>query len=388
MPIGQAVVLASPWICPTERSFSEHLRILQMQGYTRLMVDQKPTTIADLLDFGFEPQPSHQIWLVIDRFHIQQEESFWHRVADSIQTAFFEGHGQCMIWSEEQGTQAFDHRFSLDGIDFMEPSVGLFGFNNPQGACPKCEGFGKVLGVDSDLVHQIQYRVMLSKYRGTTVCPSCEGGRLRPEATYVRVGGFTMAQWVSTPLEDLQPMMEQLSISPLQQKIADRLLNEITSRLKAMNRLGLGYLTLNRGAGTLSGGEFQRMNLATSLGSPLVGSTYVLDEPSIGLHSKDTQALLQVLIELRDLGNTVMVVEHDEDVVKLADWVIDVGPLAGVYGGHIQYSGPYEQFEQADSLTAQYIRGLERIDLPTIRRPWQKSVNLNGVFIHNLKNIQ
>ncbi|HPZ25861.1 MAG TPA: excinuclease ABC subunit A, partial [Kaistella sp.] len=372
--------------------FSEQLKTLKLSGFTRLEVNGNVAGIEDLESFGFVPEKDMEIQLVIDRFSYEEDESFLQRLADSIQMAFYEGHGYCSLKNIETGKiKEFSNKFELDGIEFLEPNVHFFSFNNPYGACPECEGYGKVIGIDEDLVipnknlsvyedavaswkgesmsewkkafikkagsefpihkpyfqltkeqknylwkgdnsrnfpsinaffkmleenlYKIQYRVMLSRYRGKTLCPTCEGLRLREETSWVKIDGHNIQSMIEIPLDELLPLVKSLKLNKHDAEIAKRLLYEITTRLEFLDKVGLGYLTLNRTSNTLSGGESQRINLATSLGSSLVGSIYILDEPSIGLHSRDTENLIEVLKNLRDLGNTVIVVEHDEDVM-------------------------------------------------------------------------
>ncbi len=384
-------------------------------------------------------------------------------MADAIQTAFFEGKGECFIETLKDNKQrTFSNKFELDGISFLEPNVHLFSFNNPYGACPKCEGYGDIIGIDEDLVvpntglsvyenaifpwrgesmswyrdelvnnshkfdfpihkpyfelsdaqkeliwdgneyfeglhsffteleskaYKIQNRVMLSRYRGKTKCKACHGKRLRKEANYVKVGNATITDLVELPLNKLRNFFNQLELNDYDQQIAKRLLKEINNRLVFLTNVGLDYLTLNRKSNTLSGGESQRINLATSLGSSLVGSMYILDEPSIGLHPKDTERLISVLKSLRDLGNTVIVVEHDEDIMQAADEIIDIGPEAGTFGGHVVATGSYQDLLVSDSLTAKYLNGNLEIEVPKERRHSKYHVNIIGAREHNLKNI-
>ncbi|HEX9827633.1 MAG TPA: excinuclease ABC subunit UvrA, partial [Flavobacteriaceae bacterium] len=387
----------------------------------------------------------------------------YNRLADAIETAFFEGKGTCIIESLSNNKQlVFNNKFELDGMTFLEPNVHLFSFNNPYGACPKCEGYGDIIGIDEDLVipntglsiyenaifpwrgesmiwyrdqlvnnshkfdfpvhkpyfqltnaqkqlvwdgneyfeglnsffeeleakaYKIQNRVMLSRYRGKTKCNVCHGKRLRPEANYIKIGGATITDLVEMPLDKLANFFNQLELNDYDNKIAERLLKEITNRLSFLSNVGLDYLTLNRRSNTLSGGESQRINLATSLGSSLVGSMYILDEPSIGLHPKDTQKLIKVLLALRDLGNTVIVVEHDEDIMKAADEIIDIGPEAGTFGGEVVAHGSFNDILVSKSLTAQYLNGTLEIEVPKKRRTSKYHVDIVGAREHNLKNI-
>ena len=454
--------LSSPLIFEVEK-FKEQLKILKMAGFTRLEVAGNVVGIEDLESFGFIPEKDAVINLVIDRFSYEEDENFLQRLADSIQMAFYEGRGYCYLKNETSGkTKEFSNKFELDGIVFNEPTVHYFSFNNPFGACPTCEGYGKVIGIDEDLVipnknlsvfedavaswrgdsmkewkmafikknkdfpihkpyfqltkeqkkllwkgtgqkdeptidnffkmleenlYKIQYRVMLSRYRGKTICPTCEGYRLRPETEWVKIDGHNIQSFIELPLDELLPLVKSLKLNQHDADIAKRLLYEITSRLEFLTKVGLGYLTINRTSSTLSGGESQRINLATSLGSSLVGSIYILDEPSIGLHSKDTENLIQVLKNLRDLGNTVIVVEHDEDVMKAADYIIDIGPEAGYLGGELVFSGDYKEIKKANTLTSKYLTGELEIKVPTKRRKAKEFIRIKGARENNLKNI-
>ncbi|RYG03880.1 MAG: excinuclease ABC subunit A, partial [Chitinophagaceae bacterium] len=402
------------------------------------------------------------IRILIDRIVVNQEEETVSRIADSVQTAFFEGKGDCFV--EHNGKQTFFcDRFELDGVRFEEPTPNFFSFNNPYGACKRCEGYGNVIGIDEDLVvpdkskslydnaiapwrgekmgdwlkkfiknadkfdfpihrsyselteaqqrliwtgnayfagldqffkeleeqtYKIQYRVMLSRYRGKTVCPDCKGTRLRKDASYVKIGGKSILDMVLMPLSTILPFFEALDLSETEQKISKRLLAEITNRVLYLNNVGLGYLTLNRLSNTLSGGESQRINLATSLGSSLVGSVYVLDEPSIGLHPRDTHKLIEVLQSLRNVGNTVLVVEHEEEMMRAADHIIDIGPEAGTHGGNLVFSGTYNEIIKDNaSLTGRYLAGKEEISVPSRRRTWKDHIMIKGARENNLKNI-
>ena len=459
---NQTFLLRSPLIFEVD-NFSELLKTLKVSGFTRLEVNQNVVGIEDLESFGFLPEKEMEIQLVIDRFNYEEDESFLQRLADSIQMAFYEGRGYCSLKNIETGKiREFSNKFELDGIEFMEPNVHFFSFNNPYGACPECEGYGKVIGIDEDLVipnknlsifedavaswkgesmsewrkdfikkakdfpihkpyyqltkeqknylwkgdgtinfpsinsffkmleenlYKIQYRVMLSRFRGKTLCPSCEGLRLREETKWVKVDGHNIQSMIELPLDEFLPLMQSLKLNKHDTEIAKRLLYEITTRLAFLEKVGLGYLTINRTSNTLSGGESQRINLATSLGSSLVGSIYILDEPSIGLHSRDTENLIEVLKNLRDLGNTVIVVEHDEDVMKAADHIIDIGPEAGYLGGELVFSGPFEELKDSDSLTAQYLTGKLEIKVPETRRKSKEWIHVKGARQNNLKNI-
>lgn len=459
---NQTFLLRSPLNFETAQ-FSELLKTLKVSGFTRLEVNENVAGIEDLESFGFVPEKGMVIHLVIDRFRYEEDESFLQRLADSIQMAFYEGHGYCSLKNTETGTvREFSNKFELDGIEFMEPNVHFFSFNNPYGACPECEGYGKVIGIDEDLVipnknlsvfedavaswrgesmsewkkdfikknkdfpihkpyfqltkeqknylwkgdgaksfpsinnffkmlegnlYKIQYRVMLSRYRGKTLCPTCEGLRLREETKWVKIDGHNIQSMIELPLDEFLPLMKSLKLNQHDAEIAKRLLYEITTRLEFLEKVGLGYLTINRTSNTLSGGESQRINLATSLGSSLVGSIYILDEPSIGLHSKDTENLIEVLKNLRDLGNTVIVVEHDEDVMRAADYIIDIGPEAGYLGGELVFAGHFKELKDSDSLTAQYLTGKLEIKVPTARRKPKEWIHIKGARQNNLQNI-
>ena len=457
-----AFTLSSPLVFEIDK-FKEQLKILKMAGFTRLEVAGNVVGIEDLESFGFVPEKDAVINLVIDRFIYEEDENFLQRLADSIQMAFYEGRGYCYLKNEKNSeTKEFSNKFELDGIVFNEPTVHYFSFNNPFGACPTCEGYGKVIGIDEDLVipnknlsifedavaswrgdsmkewklafikknkdfpihkpyfelskeqkkflwkgdgnkdeptidnffkmlegnlYKIQYRVMLSRYRGKTLCPTCEGYRLRPETEWVKIDGHNIQSFIELPLDELLPLVRSLKLNQHDADIAKRLLYEITSRLEFLTKVGLGYLTINRTSNTLSGGESQRINLATSLGSSLVGSIYILDEPSIGLHSKDTENLIKVLKNLRDLGNTVIVVEHDEDVMKAADYIIDIGPEAGYLGGELVFAGDYAEIKKANTLTSKYLTGELEIKVPSKRRKSKEFIRIKGARENNLKNI-
>ncbi|MCB0427140.1 MAG: excinuclease ABC subunit A, partial [Mangrovimonas sp.] len=398
---GEKLLLLAPIHLEKGRSMENKLKVLLQQGYARIKINDTVLRIEEAESYS---ENIKEISLVVDRIVVKHEEDFYNRLADAIETAFFEGKGECYVYTMKTSSQQyFSNKFELDGIAFLEPNVHLFSFNNPYGACPKCEGYGDVIGIDEDLVvpntalsvyenaifpwrgesmswyrdqlvnnshkfnfpvhkpyfqltdeqkqliwngneyfegltsffaeleakaYKIQNRVMLSRYRGKTKCKECNGKRLRKEATYIKVGGATITDLVEMPLKNLSLFFKQLELNDSDSKIAERLLKEINNRLGFLSNVGLDYLTLNRKSNTLSGGESQRINLATSLGSSLVGSMYILDEPSIGLHPKDTENLISVLKSLRDLGNTVIVVEHDEDIMKAADAIIDIGPEA------------------------------------------------------------
>lgn len=453
------LLLLAPVIIDGDRDIKTVLKILSQQGYARLQHDGNIIRIEDAKpsDLG------NSFKLVIDRVVVSHNEDFYNRLADSIQTAFFEGKGVCFIEElESKKSEEFNNKFELDGISFLEPNTHFFSFNNPYGACPTCEGYGNVIGIDEDLVipntslsiyddaifpfrsdayqvykdelisvaykydipihkpwfelseqqkqlvwngnkhfkgindffqkleeksYKIQNRVMLSRYRGKTTCTDCHGKRLRKETNYVKIDGKTISDLVTLPLDELSEFFQNIQLSEHDQKIGKRLLTEINNRLEFLTNVGLSYLTLNRTSNTLSGGESQRINLATSLGSSLVGSMYILDEPSIGLHPKDTERLINVLLDLRDLGNTVIVVEHDEDIMKAADYIIDIGPEAGTYGGKVVASGTYDEILTTDSLTANYLNETLKIEIPSKRRTSKNSIKVIGARENNLKNI-
>ncbi len=459
---NQTFLLRSPLTFEIAQ-FSELIKTLKVSGFTRLEINGNVAGIEDLESFGFTPEKDMEIFLVIDRFSYEEDESFLQRLADSIQMAFYEGHGYCSLKNIETGkVTEFSNKFELDGMEFMEPNVHFFSFNNPYGACPECEGYGKVIGIDEDLVipnknlslfedavaswkgesmsewkkdfikkskdfpvhkpyyqltkeqknylwkgdgsrgfpsinsffkmleenlYKIQYRVMLSRFRGKTLCPTCEGLRLREETKWVKIDGHNIQSMIDMPLDELLPLIKSLNLNKHDAEIAKRLLYEITTRLEFLEKVGLGYLTLNRTSNTLSGGESQRINLATSLGSSLVGSIYILDEPSIGLHSRVTENLIEVLKNLRDLGNTVIVVEHDEDVMRAADYIIDIGPEAGYLGGELVFAGDFIELKNSDSLTAKYLTGNLEIKVPEKRRKAKEFIQIKGARQNNLKNI-
>lgn len=469
-PDGTKTAIMAPVFIPEERSYHDHLDILSKQGFTRIEVNGE---FIRLDDFMASEQinsinPDCYINLVIDRISVNKEDPDNNsRLGDSIQTAFYEGHGECMVKIFEQhsiNTSVFSNRFEADGIIFEEPTEHMFAFNNPLGACARCEGYGSVIGIDEDLVipnknlsiyenaiacwkgdvmgewkellirnahkfdfpvhkpyyeltveqrkllwtgnkyfhgldqffkhleeklYKIQNRVMLARYRGKTVCPDCNGTRLKKEATWVKVADKNISELVLMPVSQLFDFFKDLNLPSHEEKVARRLLTEITSRLAFLNRVGLGYLTLNRLSSTLSGGESQRINLATSLGSSLVGSLYILDEPSIGLHSRDTNLLIGVLRNLQRLGNTVVVVEHDEEIIRACDEIIDIGPGAGQHGGEVVYHGQFSNLTSVpESLTTQYLTGTRKIELPLSRRCWNQKLEIIGARENNLKNIK
>ncbi|MBC3846472.1 excinuclease ABC subunit UvrA [Winogradskyella echinorum] len=458
---GSKLLLLSPIILEEGRTVENKLQTLQQQGYARIKVKDEVLRIDDALKTKITSDKD--LFLVVDRIVYKDEEDFLNRLADAIETAFFEGVGNCIIESlSDKKQKLFNNKFELDGMVFLEPNAHLFSFNNPYGACPKCEGYGDVIGIDDDLVvpntalsvfenaifpwrgesmswyrdqlvnnshkfdfpihkpyfelseehkaliwtgnehfegldsffaeleskaYKIQNRVMLSRYRGKTKCNVCKGKRLRKEANYVKVADATITDLVDLPLDELAVFFNNLKLNEYDAKIAKRLLTEINTRLQFLSNVGLDYLTLNRKSNTLSGGESQRINLATSLGSSLVGSMYILDEPSIGLHPKDTERLIGVLQSLRDLGNTVIVVEHDEDIMKAADAIIDIGPEAGTFGGEVVAVGDFKDILVSDTLTAKYLNGQLEIEVPKKRRTSKYHLDIVGARENNLKNI-
>lgn len=474
LPAGSRIQVAAPLKLKKGRKAADELALLLSKGFTRILVDGQLQFIEELI--GTQPLPDQpekkkkpvkvtgEIDILIDRTTINAaDEDSIFRLSDSIQTSFFEGEGDCKIYIEGQPVKNFSDRFELDGITFTEPSVNFFSFNNPYGACQTCEGFGKVLGIDPDLVipdkslsvyegavapwrtemmsewvkpllkngvkfdfpihrpfneltpeeqelvwtgnsyfeginaffkhleskmHKIQYRVMLSRYRGRTNCPDCKGTRLRKDAQYVKINNTSITDLVLMPVEEGLVFFQNLTLSQHDAVVADRILMEIKSRLGYLNQVGLGYISLNRLTSTLSGGEYQRIKLATSLGSALVGSMYILDEPSIGLHPKDTDRMVEVLKSLRDLGNTVIVVEHEEEIMRAADQIIDIGPDAGSHGGQLIFQGTIQSMNpEIDSHTVRYLTGKDKIAIPANRRTWRDSVVLSGVRENNLKNL-
>ena len=464
-PAGTRFALFAPITLPDGRTPRQQLEILRKEGYVRVFANDTIYRISEVL--SSEELLSYPLELLIDRLSVADEPAWRNRLGDSAETAFFEGNGTCVVRFYPDGGSAqryeFSKRFEADGMRFEEPNDLMFSFNNPLGACPTCEGFGKVIGIDENLVvpdkslsvyqgavvcwkgevmgewlrdfiinserynfpihrpyydltqkekdllwhgapglhgiddffkhveenlYKIQYRVMLARYRGKTICPTCKGARLKPEALYVKVGGKDIAQIVAMPVAEAKRFFDELKLTEHEQTIGKRLLTEIRNRLQFLLDVGLGYLTLDRLSSTLSGGESQRINLATSLGSSLVGSLYILDEPSIGLHSRDTDLLIRVLKQLRDLGNTVVVVEHDEEIIRAADYIIDIGPKAGRLGGEVVFQGDAHQLPaQSESYTVRYLTGEEQIELPPYRRPWNNYIQVRGARKNNLKNI-
>jgi excinuclease ABC subunit A len=459
---GRLVILAT--VCLNQdKDLDYQLDIFIQQGMTRARVNEQIIDLESLKGSTHQSE-NYLLQLVVDRIVVQEDKESVSRFGDSVQTALQIGHGRCMIWNPEgEHTEVFSTRFEADGMEFEEPTEYLFSFNNPLGACPSCEGYGKVMGIDVELVipnkqlsvyddavvcwkgekmkkwkeklimkadafdfpihtpyykltdeersllwdgnrsfkgihrffdhledkkYKIQYRVLLSRYRGKTICPECGGSRLRKEASYVKIGERTISELVKMPIDQLLTFFSTLKMTKKEFKVSERLLKEINSRLGFMTKVGLGYLTLNRLSSTLSGGESQRINLATSLGSSLVGSLYILDEPSIGLHSRDTNQLIGVLKELQQLGNTVLVVEHDEEIIRAADHVIDMGPMAGRHGGEVVFQGNHrELLKEKRSLTARYLNGLDEISIPEQRRKWNNYLEIKGASENNLTGI-
>lgn len=453
-----------------DRTIARELDMMVQKGYTRIRYKGEIRRIEEfvgsdvkILDVILGEGEADQIHLLIDRFAVRDDEDHRNRIADSVQTAFYESAGTCIVDVEDAGPREFNNRFELDGIEFIEPVPALFNYNNPYGACPHCEGFGRIMGIDPDKVipdpsrsiyegavacwsgeksgrwldafirraskndfpihrpyqeltaeekkllwkgndeingiddffselesksYKIQNRVMLARYRGRTICPACDGGRLRPEATYVMVDGHSLPELAFWPVEELYTFFEDLKLDKHAHQIAQRILLEIRNRLGTMCDVGLGYLTLERISSTLSGGETQRINLTRLLGSNLTSSLYLLDEPSIGLHPRDTHRLVEVLKNLRDLGNTVIVVEHEEEIIRSADVIIDIGPQAGIHGGEIVFNGSYESFINTaeHSLTHQYLTGAKSLPVPP-RRNIVNKIQIKGARAHNLKGI-
>lgn len=466
LPEGTETRILAPLFLKQGRSVMQQLNVLHQQGFSRVVDQGQMLRITDVFEKNNISEDPSGIQVMVDRVIVRRDdEDLASRIADSVQTAYYEGDGTCIVEVMNGKTirHEFSNRFELDGIVFEEPSVNLFTFNNPYGACKTCEGFGSIIGIDPDLVipnkglsvyedaiacwkgekmgeykhallkhahrfgfpvhkpvyelseaeyellwtgneyfagineffrdveeqtYKIQYRVMLSRYRGKTVCPECRGTRLRKDASYVRVDGMNINEAVMMPVDKLLVKIRDLMLSPHEQKVAGRLITEITNRLGYLADVGLGYLNMNRLSSSLSGGESQRINLATSLGSSLVGSLYILDEPSIGLHPRDTHRLIGVLERLRDLGNTVIVVEHDRDIIRAADHIIDIGPMAGSGGGQLVFSGTYNELVRSNKgLTAKYMSGEMKINLPPRKRNWKEFIRLHGAMENNLKNI-
>ena len=461
-PEGTRYTVLAPILLREDRTLQQQLEIDMKQGFTRLEVNGEMMRIDE-----YKPKEGDTVFLLIDRMTASSEKDSVSRLTDSAETAMYEGDGACLLrFYQSDGSTClyrFSTKFEADGIIFEEPNDQMFSFNSPIGACPVCEGFGKVIGIDEHLVipdrslsvydgavvcwrgekmgewrdmvihgaekadfpiftpyyeltdeqrrmlwegtpyfeginaffkmvqenqYKIQYRVMLARYRGKTLCPKCHGTRLKPEANYVRVGGRNISELVDLPITELKLFFDNLQLDPHDADIARRILTEINSRIQFLLDVGLGYLTLNRLSNSLSGGESQRINLATSLGSSLVGSLYILDEPSIGLHSRDTDKLIHVLRQLQQLGNTVVVVEHDEEIIRAADYIIDIGPRAGRLGGKVVYQGDMKDLQKdSDSYTVRYLLGEETIPLPEHRRPWNNYIEIKGARENNLKGV-
>ncbi|OYD41543.1 excinuclease ABC subunit UvrA [Sphingobacterium cellulitidis] len=464
-PDDTTITIYSPLIPSNNRKLKEELSLLLQKGFVRVKFNdtiQKIESIIEDKSISNATFKEGDIFIVIDRVRLDHEDDTINRIADSVQTAFFEGKGECELQIDEELFH-FSDKFELDGISFEEPTPNFFSFNNPYGACKRCEGYGKIIGIDPDLVipdksrsvfdgaiapwrgekmgawldklvrtaikfdfpihraysdltkqqqellwtgnkyfrglndffaeleeqtYKIQYRVMLSRYRGKTDCPECKGTRLRKDASYVKINGHSITDVVLLPLSQALELFQNLELTENEAIIAKRLLAEIVNRLQFLCDVGLSYLTLNRLSNSLSGGESQRINLATSLGSSLVGSIYVLDEPSIGLHPRDTQRLIGVLKSLRDAGNTVIVVEHEQEMMEAADYLIDIGPEAGINGGELVFAGTYQEIlKDNKSLTGEYLNGDLSIQVPEKRKKWNESIRVNGARENNLKGI-
>ena len=466
-PKGTKYTVLTPMMPREGRTLAQQLEMDFKQGFTRVEVNREIVRIEDFLQQTTDGDKKQNIYLLVDRMTADDSKDSISRLTDSAETAMYEGDGNCLLrfYSADGSTQlfSFSTKFEADGIKFEEPNDQMFSFNSPIGACPACEGFGKVIGIDEHLVipdrslsvydgavvcwrgekmsewrdmvihgaekadfpiftpyyeltdeqrqmlwegtpyfeginaffkmvqenqYKIQYRVMLARYRGKTLCPKCHGTRLKPEANYVRVGGRNISELVDLPITELKLFFDNLQMDPHDADIARRILTEINSRIQFLLDVGLGYLTLNRLSNSLSGGESQRINLATSLGSSLVGSLYILDEPSIGLHSRDTDRLIKVLRQLQELGNTVVVVEHDEEIIRAADYIIDIGPQAGRLGGQIVYQGNMNDLQRnSNSYTVRYLLGEENIEIPRCHRPWNNYIEIKGARENNLKGI-
>lgn len=472
LPEGTRLAILVDINVPEGRTFRQQLEIFLKEGYSRLEKSGEFIDIAELINQSDSDDNSEfdkEYKLLIDRISVRTDKDTLSRITDSIEIAYYEGHGKCIIkiW-EKDGIkeQIFSDKFEADGIEFRQPSDLMFNFNNPYGACPECEGFGKIMGISEDLVipnkslsvyqdavqcwrgekmsewkkyfigkagslkfpihspyseltqeqkdilwhgkdswegidgffrwvdenqYKIQYRVLKARYRGKTTCPSCNGNRLRPDVDYVKINGYTLPQLVKLPIKTLRPIFTNMELPINERMIAERILEEINNRLEFLDEVGLGYLTLDRLSSTLSGGESQRINLATSLGSSLVGSLYILDEPSIGLHPRDTDRLIAILKKLRDNGNTVVVVEHDEDIMRSADQIIDIGKGAGQNGGNLIFQGRVNGETVAgsknNSLTVDYLNEKKTIDYDPLRRPWKKFIRVEGARENNLKNV-
>jgi len=465
-PEKTKILIGSPLKVINKKSVKEQTEILLKQGYSRIEINGEIKRIEDFIKEKKDIDLTISCLIVVDRFMVDKDKENLSRISDSVQTALYEGHGECIVKVyKEDGVieKKFSNRFEENGISFEEPSEQLFSFNNPLGACPLCEGYGRVMGIDESLVvpnkslsvyqdavacwkgetmkkwkekfieksvvlgfpihkpyyqlseeekeilwkgkgqlkginaffdvikkkgYKIQYRVILSRFRGKTICPECKGSRLRKEAGYVKIGDASIKDLIIMPADQLYKFFKSIKLSDHDLQIASRILTEINNRLEFLCDVGLGYLTLNRISSSLSGGESQRINLVTALGSCLVGSLYILDEPSIGLHPRDTNRLINVLRKLQRIGNTVIVVEHDEEIIREADMIIDIGPAAGVHGGELVFQGDINQLKTAKgSLTADYITGRKKIEVPSFRRKWTNSIEVIGAKENNLKNI-
>ena len=467
---GTKVILYIPLQYKYERKLNQDLSLLIQKGYTRVKFNGALEHIEDVLESKHKNLDKNTLdvrseyKILIDRFVVNDDEENRKRISDSVLTAFQESEGECEVEIVNEETEIFNNRFEMDGMSFLEPTHQLFNYNNPYGACPKCEGYGRVLGIDPNKVipddnrsvydeaiapwrgeksslwqkqlintahkfdfpvhrpykeltkkekklvwkgneyfegldaffedlrqktYKIQNRIILARFRGKTDCPECEGGRLRKEATYVKVDGKDITQLINLPLDEMKSFFDNISLSDHDQQIADRIMLEVNNRLLVMNDVGLSYLTLDRASSTLSGGETQRINLTRTLGSNLTNSLYILDEPSVGLHPKDTEMLVVVLKKLRELGNTVVVVEHEEDVIRSADSIVDIGPKAGIYGGELIYAGSYEGFVdgKVESLTSDYLTGKKEIPVPKTRRKGVNKIYIKGAGQHNLKDV-
>ncbi len=465
---GTKVIMLAPLEIPENRTLKETLEIELKKGFSRVERSGKIDKIENIIKKN--PKTYKNIFIVIDRLTSSDDEDTLSRLADSAQTAFYEGKGRCTLkFYDKSGNvteRSFSNKFEADGIEFQIPTVHTFSFNNPLGACPTCSGFGNAIGIDKDLVvpnknisvyenaiacwrgekmswykeefinvadkfdfpihrpyyelseeqknilwngnkyfeglyaffkmieaqsHKIQYRVMISRYRGKTLCPECNGTRLKKEASYVKISGKSISELVNISIKDLKTFFDNIKLTDRQKEISKRIVLEIQNRLQYLTDVGLNYLTLNRLSSSLSGGESQRINLASSLGSSLTGSVYILDEPSIGLHSRDTELLIKVLKQLRDAGNTVLVVEHDEDIIRAADQIIDIGPLAGTHGGELVFQGNFDDIKKVgkttNSLTVKYITGQMSVPVPSHRRKHNNYIEVVGAKANNLKNI-
>jgi excinuclease ABC subunit A len=462
IPVSNKFMILAPWLVPEGRSVNESIKLLISQGYSKVLINE---TTYDLTDFDSTVYQPSMAFVIIDRLKAQTEdEDYLSRLADSVQTGFYEGFGEVYIFHMDSGDKTlFSNKFEADGIEFIEPSINFFTFNNPFGACKTCEGFGSMIGIDANLVipdrslslmqdavvpwrgekmsqwkmrvihaaekvnfpihsaiedlsaeqynmlwqgtahfeglwdffnhlqeqsYKIHYRIMLSRYRGKTKCTDCRGTRLRIETNNVKIDGKNLSDLLLMPISDLLPHFENISLDVYQKQIANRLLLEIKNRLTYLNKVGLGYLTLNRQSGTLSGGESQRIHLANALGSSLVGSMYILDEPSIGLHPRDTAQLIEVLKHLKAIGNSVIIVEHEEDIISAADEIIDMGPMAGSHGGEVVFQGNHQALIKAkNSITADYLTGRKEIATPKYRRLLTDKITIEGAKENNLKNV-